>query len=190
VDRSAPRPYVLVPALVLGRNDRANAAGWSDPTPGGAVTCKTCSKQLRGQLSGLMLYPLFKAETDLLRFTYTLPPHRSGGGFSIEICSGSGTSVTRDVERPTSVKFADEAPAGEGGVPVPATKQDPAAAKASEEELKKKLDGLTPKQAEERYNYLNGKSISELSDSEYEERLALAMRLSEKESGAGKKKPK
>ena len=46
--------------------------------------------------------------------------------------------------------------------------------------VKEKLDSLTPQMAEERYNYLSGKPISELTDAEYEERLALAERLSER----------
>jgi hypothetical protein len=52
--------------------------------------------------------------------------------------------------------------------------------KGLEEEAKKKLDGLTPQMAEERYNYLSGRPISELTDAEYEERLALAEKLSER----------
>ena len=35
--------------------------------------------------------------------------------------------------------------------------------------------------AEERYNYLLGKQITELTDEEYSERLALVERLTEKE---------
>jgi len=187
---SAQRPYLLVPLLAIGRNVHANAAGWSDPTPGGGVVCKTCNKEVRAQLSGLMLFPLIKANTDLLRFTYALPPHRSGGGFSVEICRGSGTSVTRDVESPTSVKLlaGDQAPAGGGAGPTTESRQDDADARRSEEELKEKLDELSPKEAEERYDFLNGKSISELTDAEYEERLALALKLSEKAAGAPKKK--
>jgi hypothetical protein len=187
---SAPRPYLLVPVLVIGRNERVNAAGWSDPTPGGAVLCKTCNKQMRAQLSELMLFPLVKADTDLLRFTYVLPPHRSGGGFSIDICRGSGTSVKRDVERPTSVKFPAgvQARAGGGVGPSAEPTEDEEETRRSEEELKKKLDGLSPQEAEARYDYLNGKSISELTDDEYEERLALALRLSDKARGTSKKR--
>jgi len=175
--------------LAIGRNVHVNAAGWSDPTPGGGVVCETCNKPQRAQLSGLMLFPLFKADTDLLRFTYVLPPHRSGGGFSVEICRGSGTSVTRDVERPTSVKFlaGDQSPAGVG--PTTEGRRDDADTRRSEEELKKKLDEFSPKEAEERYDFLNGKSISELTDAEYEERLALALKLSDKAAGTPKKKP-
>jgi hypothetical protein len=43
-----------------------------------------------------------------------------------------------------------------------------------EEELKKKIDSLTPEMARERYDYLQSKPISELTDEEYEERLKLA----------------
>lgn len=54
------------------------------------------------------------------------------------------------------------------------------AKKKLEVEAKKKLEGLTPQEAEERYNYLLGKSVSELTDAEFEERLALAQRASGK----------
>jgi hypothetical protein len=43
-------------------------------------------------------------------------------------------------------------------------------------ELRKKIDGLTPQMAEERYNYLQSKPIGELTDEEYDERLELAQR--------------
>jgi len=43
-------------------------------------------------------------------------------------------------------------------------------------ELKKKVDSLTPQMAEQRYNYLQNKPIGELTDEEYDERLALAQR--------------
>jgi hypothetical protein len=52
--------------------------------------------------------------------------------------------------------------------------------KGLEQDVKKKLDGLTPQMAEERYNYLSSRPISELTDAEYEERLALAEKLSER----------
>ena len=48
-------------------------------------------------------------------------------------------------------------------------------------ELKKRLDGLTPEKAEQRYNYLASKPLSELSDVEYQERIALAARASMKQ---------
>ena len=51
--------------------------------------------------------------------------------------------------------------------------------RALEEEATKKLDGFTRQMAEERYDYLSSRPISELTDAEYEERLALAERLSE-----------
>ena len=50
-------------------------------------------------------------------------------------------------------------------------------------ELKKKLDAMTLTEAETRYNYLQGKAFSELTDDEYEERLALADTLSKKSKG-------
>jgi len=43
-------------------------------------------------------------------------------------------------------------------------------------QLKKKLDSLSSEMAEQRYNYLQSKPISELTDEEYEERLILAQR--------------
>lgn len=52
--------------------------------------------------------------------------------------------------------------------------------KGLEEEVKKKLEGFTPQMAVERYNYLSRKPISELTNAEYEERLALAEKLSER----------
>ena len=41
-------------------------------------------------------------------------------------------------------------------------------------EMKKKIDSLTPQMAEQRYNYLQSRPIGELTDVEYDERLALA----------------
>jgi hypothetical protein len=52
-----------------------------------------------------------------------------------------------------------------------------------EAEAKKKLDSLTPREAEERYNHLLSKSVSELTDAEFEERLVLAQRTSGKAKG-------
>jgi hypothetical protein len=43
-------------------------------------------------------------------------------------------------------------------------------------EIRKRVQNLSPQKAEERYNYLSSKPISELTDVEYEERLALAER--------------
>ncbi len=43
-------------------------------------------------------------------------------------------------------------------------------------EVKKKIDSLTPQMAEQRYNYLQSRPIGELTDAEYDERLALAQR--------------
>ena len=153
------------------------------------MVCRICNKQIRAQLSELALFPLVKPDSDLLRFTYVLPPHRVGGGFSIEICRGSGTSVSKDVERPTSVRQLgrEGAPlAGQGGSTT-GSKQDEAEAERAQRELNQRLDGLSQEQAEERYNYLNSKSIGELTDDEYEERLALASRLSDKSTDPSKK---
>ncbi len=54
------------------------------------------------------------------------------------------------------------------------------AAPKEEGEMKKRLESLTPEEMEKRYNYLRSKSISELTDAEYDERLALVQRLSQK----------
>lgn len=45
-----------------------------------------------------------------------------------------------------------------------------------EEEVNKRLEGLSPDKAEARYNYLSNKPITELTDAEVEERLRLAQR--------------
>ena len=47
-------------------------------------------------------------------------------------------------------------------------------------DAKKKVDGLTSEKAEERYLYLSSKPLSELTDAEYQERIALAQRSFEK----------
>jgi len=67
--------------------------------------------------------------------------------------------------------------------PRPEATQEKAKPNEPEAEAKKKLEGLTPKEAEERYNHLLGKSVSELTDAEFEERLALAQRTSGKAKG-------
>ena len=67
--------------------------------------------------------------------------------------------------------------------PRPEVTQEKAKPNELEAEAKKKLESLTPKEAEERYNYLLGKSVSELTDAEFEERLVLAQRGSGKAKG-------
>lgn len=57
-----------------------------------------------------------------------------------------------------------------------------------EEEVKKKLESLTPQEAERRYDDLSRRPISELTDEEYQQRLALAEKLSERPDT--KKNPK
>ena len=47
-------------------------------------------------------------------------------------------------------------------------------------EVTTKLHGMSPAEAEARFSYLQSKPFSELSDAEYEERLALADSLSKK----------
>jgi hypothetical protein len=64
--------------------------------------------------------------------------------------------------------------------PRPEATQGKVNPKEEETELKKKLEGLTPQKADDRYNYLQSKPISELTDAEYDERLALAQGLAEK----------
>ena len=51
--------------------------------------------------------------------------------------------------------------------------------KEVKEDVKKRLEGLTPQMAEERLNYLQSKPFSELTDAEYEERLALAQDINQ-----------
>jgi hypothetical protein len=67
--------------------------------------------------------------------------------------------------------------------PRPEATREGAKSNELEAEAKKKLESLTPHEAEERYNYLLGKSVSELTDAEFEERLALAQRGSGKAKG-------
>jgi len=62
--------------------------------------------------------------------------------------------------------------------PEPSQAEPPSREKQAE--LKKRLEAMTPKEAEARYNYLQGKPFSELTDEEYDERLALADTLSKK----------
>ncbi len=45
----------------------------------------------------------------------------------------------------------------------------------AKEDVKKKLESFTPQMAQERLKYLQSKPFSELTDAEYEERLALAL---------------
>ena len=65
----------------------------------------------------------------------------------------------------------------------PEAAQEKPRSKEEAAELKKRLDAMTPTEAEARYNYLQGKTFSELTDEEYEERLALADTLSKKSKG-------
>ncbi|HEV2390488.1 MAG TPA: hypothetical protein VGS04_07180 [Nitrososphaerales archaeon] len=62
----------------------------------------------------------------------------------------------------------------------PEATQEKPRSKEEAAELKKKLDAMSLTEAEARYNYLQGKAFSELTDEEYEERLALADTLSKK----------
>lgn len=73
-----------------------------------------------------------------------------------------------EVEDSMKIRFGPEAPA------------DKPRSREQEAELKKRLAGLTPQKAEERYNFLQSKPFSELTDEEYEERLVLAQTLSER----------
>jgi hypothetical protein len=56
--------------------------------------------------------------------------------------------------------------------------EEMARAAALSKEAEVKIAGLPPEKAVERYNFLRGKSITELSESEYAERLVLAEKLS------------
>lgn len=58
--------------------------------------------------------------------------------------------------------------------------QQKASPKEQQVDLKKKLENLTPQKAEQRYNYLQSRPISELTDAEYDERLELAQKISGK----------
>jgi hypothetical protein len=60
--------------------------------------------------------------------------------------------------------------------PRPEAAQARADPKELEAEVKKKLERLTPETAEERYKYLQSRPISELTEAEFNERLALAQR--------------
>lgn len=188
---------MVVPRLPLpGYLSRLNIAGWADTT-GGTYVCKTCKKQLNLSLSELRIFFLIKPDTDLFRFAYEVPPHKLGGTFSTEMCKESQTKVLRDYERPTYIMSTNEeqpptAPQGgnevhgESGRPVSDTmSHQREEEEVHAQEVKKKVEALSPQMAEERYNYLLSKSLSELTDAEYEERLALAEKLSDKP----KKKP-
>lgn len=52
--------------------------------------------------------------------------------------------------------------------------------KEQEEDMKKRVAALSPEKAEERYAYLSSKPLSELTDLEYMERIALAAKPSVK----------
>jgi len=215
---------MMVPPLPINRGVILNAAGWPDPMPEGMFTCKTCKKQLQATFLGLVIFPSFKAGLDLFQFTYRMPEHESGDAFGNETCKESGTNVTRDFERPTSMRFlaGDKMTTGsQGKEPAQAaesapgeSKEDPlailnirlakgeitqeeferlaktvgaggnSAQEAAQEELKRKLDSLSPQMAEERYKYLSSRPIGELTDAEYDERLALAQKVSGKHSKA------
>jgi hypothetical protein len=62
----------------------------------------------------------------------------------------------------------------------PEAAQEKPRSREEAEELKRRLGAMTLKDAEARYNYLQGKAFSDLTDEEYEERLALAETLSQK----------
>lgn len=68
--------------------------------------------------------------------------------------------------------------------PVPEEPQAKEKAAEQQEEMKKRLAGLTLQEAEARFNFLQSKPFSELTDAEYEERLALADTLSQKSKAA------
>ncbi|MGH9917316.1 MAG: hypothetical protein ACRD6W_00370, partial [Nitrososphaerales archaeon] len=65
----------------------------------------------------------------------------------------------------------------------PEAAQEKPRSKEEAAELKSRLDAMTLTEAEARYDYLQGKAFSELTDEEYDERLALAETLSKKSKG-------
>ena len=71
-------------------------------------------------------------------------------------------------------------PTGAPGGSPKDTSQEVVDWKKLEEEARKKLEHLSPQKAQERYDFLSSKPITELTDSEYEERLRLAEKLSQK----------
>lgn len=183
-----PRYCIVVPKLhSIGsiNFDRFNIVGWTDRELDSYV-CEICKKQQHLALSELLIFPKVKADTDLFQFVYTVPPHRIGGAFSTQICGGSGTKVVKDRESPTSIRVIggegnpsesqDQTVQDETAVPSTGAKHE----EVDREEVKKKVQGLSPEMAEERYNYLLSRPISELTDAEYAERLALIDRLTEK----------
>jgi len=188
VDGKAAAPYVLVPSLRLAGNiqfNRMNVAGWVDKD-GSSYTCATCKKQVRLSLSELRIFPLVNRDSDQFQFVYLVPLHRTGGAFSTEICKESETKVLRSHEYPTSVRFvdSDQVPTGdqEGLEPSPESAASEAAhEEVDKEEVKKQVAAMSPQTAEERYDYLLSRPISELTDAEYTERLALVERLTEKQ---------
>jgi hypothetical protein len=68
--------------------------------------------------------------------------------------------------------------------PIPEEPQAKERAREQQAEIKKRLAALTLQEAEARFNFLQGKPFSELTDAEYEERLALAETLSAKSKAA------
>jgi hypothetical protein len=161
--------------------NRLNIAGWVD-TKGGQYQCEVCKKQVRLSLTELRIFPRVRADADILRFVYTVPEHKSGGAFSVEICSGSGKTLQREREQPTAMRegSGEETAKPEDASDKAAAEKVDRQAEVSQEEVKKKVSELTPQMAEERYNYLLSKSITDLTDEEYAERLALVERLTEK----------
>jgi hypothetical protein len=68
--------------------------------------------------------------------------------------------------------------------PIPEEPQAKERAMEQQAEMKKRLAALTLQEAEARFNFLQSRPFSELTDAEYEERLALAETLSQKSKGA------
>lgn len=68
--------------------------------------------------------------------------------------------------------------------PIPEEPQAKEMAREQQAEMKKRLAALTLQEAEARFNFLQSRPFSELTDAEYEERLALAETLSQKSKGA------
>lgn len=186
-DDQSAKPCIVVPKIHSIGNinfDRFNIVGWtgSESEP---YLCNGCKRQIRLSLSELLIFPKAKADTDLFQFVYTVPPHRTGGTFSVQICPGSGTMVVKDREYPSTVRVMGSGDASPDvkDKEIPGESPTPAAARSDDvdrEEVRKKVQSMSPEKAEERYNHLLKIPISELTDSEYAERLALIDRLTEK----------
>jgi len=102
-------------------------------------------------------------------------PSESGGDQTVVLRTrlAEGETANEELERMTEA-------VGEGAGSSSEATPEAVDWKKLEEEVKKKVDGFTRQMAEERYDYLSRKPITDLTDAEYGERLALAKKLSER----------